>query len=161
MWCKVVDCGKLQISGVRFMFMGEYNNKLDTKGRMIIPSKFRETLNEEFIITRGLDNCLFGYTYDEWRRIEEKMKNLPLTKRDARKFMRMFFSGATAVEVDKQGRINIPENLRTYAGLEKECTVIGVSNRIEIWDTGTWESFYTDSEDNFEDIAEDLIDFDL
>lgn len=141
--------------------MGEYNNKLDTKGRMIIPSKFRETLNEEFIITRGLDNCLFGYTYDEWRRIEEKMKNLPLTKRDARKFMRMFFSGATAVEVDKQGRINIPENLRTYAGLEKECTVIGVSNRIEIWDTGTWESFYTDSEDNFEDIAEDLIDFDL
>lgn len=143
------------------MFMGEYNNKLDTKGRMIIPSKFRETLTDQFVITRGLDKCLFGYTLEEWDRIEEKMKNLPLTKRDARKFMRMFFSGATTVEVDKQGRVNIPKNLCTYASLDKDCTVIGVSNRIEIWNTEEWESFYQDSEENFEDIAEDLIDFDL
>lgn len=143
------------------MFMGEFNNKLDAKGRMIVPSKFREDLSEQFVITRGLDKCLFGYTHEEWSRIEEKMKNLPLTKRDARKFMRLFFSGATAVEVDKQGRVNIPQNLRTYAGLSKDCTIIGVSSRIEIWDSEEWSDFYSDSEENFEDIAEDLIDFDL
>jgi MraZ protein len=146
---------------VTAMFMGEYNNKLDAKGRMIVPSKFRVDLSDQFVITRGLDKCLFGYTQDEWSRIEESMKSLSLTKRDARKFMRLFFSGATVVEVDKQGRINIPRNLRTYAGLEKDCTIIGVSNRIEIWDTDEWTDFYTKSEENFEDIAEDLIDFDL
>lgn len=143
------------------MFMGEFNNKLDAKGRMIVPSKFREDLSEQFVITRGLDKCLFGYTHEEWSRIEEKMKSLPMTKRDARKFMRLFFSGATAVEVDKQGRINIPQNLRTYAGLSKDCTIIGVSSRIEIWDSEEWSDFYSDSEENFEDIAEELIDFDL
>ncbi len=108
------------------MFMGEYDHQLDTKGRMIIPSKFRYDLNERFIITRGLDKCLFGYTLDEWQQIEEKMKTLPMTKKDARKFMRMFFSGAVEVELDKQGRINIPQNLRKYANLTKECTVISV-----------------------------------
>lgn len=143
------------------MFMGEFNNKLDAKGRMIVPSKFRGELSDRFVITRGLDKCLFGYTEEEWSRIEESMRNLSLTKKDARKFMRLFFSGATLVEVDKQGRINIPQNLRTYAGLEKDCTVIGVSSRIEIWDTDEWTDFYTESEENFEDIAEDLIDFDL
>lgn len=143
------------------MFMGEYNNKLDAKGRMIVPSKFRSELSDRFIITRGLDKCLFGYTEEEWSRIEERMQKLSLTKRDARKFMRLFFSGAALVEMDKQGRINIPQNLRNYAGLEKDCTVIGVSDRIEIWDTGEWTDFYTKSEENFEDIAEDLIDFDL
>ena len=126
------------------MFMGEYDHQLDTKGRMIVPSKFRYDLNERFIITRGLDKCLFGYT-----------------KKDARKFMRMFFSGAVEVELDKQGRINIPQNLRKYANLTKECTVIGVSNRIEIWDRETWNDFYEESENSFEDIAEDLIDFDF
>ncbi len=140
------------------MFMGEYDHQLDTKGRMIIPSKFRYDLNERFIITRGLDKCLFGYTLDEWQQIEEKMKTLPMTKKDARKFMRMFFSGAVEVELDKQGRINIPQNLRKYANLTKECTVIGVSNRIEIWDRETWNDFYEESEESFEDIAEDLID---
>ncbi|CAD2076821.1 Protein MraZ [Jeotgalicoccus aerolatus] len=141
--------------------MGEYKHNLDTKGRIIVPSKFRELLDEQFVITRGLDRCLFAYTEDEWSRIEEKLKTLPLTKKDARKFTRLFFSGATNVEIDKQGRINIPQNLREYAGLSKDCTVIGVSSRIEIWDSSSWEDFYTESEDNFEDIAEDLIDFDL
>lgn len=141
--------------------MGEYKHNLDTKGRIIVPSKFRELLDEQFVITRGLDRCLFAYTEDEWNRIEEKLKTLPLTKKDARKFTRLFFSGATNVEIDKQGRINIPQNLREYAGLSKECTVIGVSSRIEIWDSAAWEDFYTESEENFEDIAEDLIDFDL
>ena len=141
--------------------MGEYKHNLDTKGRIIVPSKFRDLLSEQFVITRGLDRCLFAYTLDEWSRIEEKLKTLPLTKKDARKFTRLFFSGATNVEIDKQGRINIPQNLRDYAGLLKDCTVIGVSSRIEIWDTESWENFYTESEENFEDIAEDLIDFDL
>ena len=141
--------------------MGEYKHNLDTKGRIIVTSKFRELLDEQFVITRGLDRCLFAYTEDEWSRIEEKLKTLPLTKKDARKFTRLFFSGATNVEIDKQGRINIPQNLREYAGLSKDCTVIGVSSRIEIWDSSSWEDFYTESEDNFEDIAEDLIDFDL
>lgn len=143
------------------MFMGEYKHNLDTKGRIIMPSKFRELLDGQFVITRGLDRCLFAYTEEEWSRIEEKLKTLPLTKKDARKFTRLFFSGAAFVEIDKQGRINIPQNLREYAGLTKDCTVIGVSSRIEIWDSAAWEDFYTESEDNFEDIAEDLIDFDL
>lgn len=146
---------------MRNMFMGEYKHNLDTKGRIIVPSKFRDLLSEQFVITRGLDRCLFAYTLDEWSRIEEKLKTLPLTKKDARKFTRLFFSGATNVEIDKQGRINIPQNLRDYAGLLKDCTVIGVSSRIEIWDTESWENFYTESEENFEEIAEDLIDFDL
>ena len=120
-----------------------------------------EFSHEHFIITRGLDKCLFGYTLEEWQQIEEKMKTLPMTKKDARKFMRMFFSGAVEVELDKQGRINIPQNLRKYANLSKECTVIGVSNRIEIWDRETWNDFYDESEESFEDIAEDLIDFDF
>lgn len=141
--------------------MGEYKHNLDTKGRIIMPSKFRELLDGQFVITRGLDRCFFAYTEEEWSRIEEKLKTLPLTKKDARKFTRLFFSGAAAVEIDKQGRINIPQNLREYAGLTKDCTVIGVSSRIEIWDSAAWEDFYTESEDNFEDIAEDLIDFDL
>ncbi|WP_414046743.1 division/cell wall cluster transcriptional repressor MraZ [Macrococcus equi] len=143
------------------MFMGEYQHQLDTKGRMIVPAKFRDELTEHFVITRGLDKCLFGYPLDEWKRIEEKLKTLPMTKRDARKFMRLFFSGAVEVEIDKQGRINIPKNLMEYAGLSKECTVIGVSSRIEIWDRNNWNDFYEDTEENYEEIAEELIDFDL
>src|SRR5699024_10428155 len=126
-----------------------------------VPSKCIYDMNEHSIITRGLDKCLFGYTLEEWQVIEEKMKTLPMTKKDARKFMRMFFSGAVEVELDKQVRINIPQNLRKYANLSKECTVIGVSNRIEIWDRETWNDFYDESEVSFEDIAEDLIDFDF
>ncbi|MCG7420310.1 transcriptional regulator MraZ [Macrococcus epidermidis] len=143
------------------MFMGEYQHQLDTKGRMIVPAKFRDELTEHFVITRGLDKCLFGYPLDEWKRIEEKLKTLPITKRDARKFMRLFFSGAVEVELDKQGRINIPKNLMEYAGLSKECTVIGVSTRIEIWDRNSWDNFYEDTEEHYEEIAEELIDFDL
>lgn len=141
--------------------MGEYQHQLDTKGRMIVPAKFRDELTEHFVITRGLDKCLFGYPLDEWKRIEEKLKTLPITKRDARKFMRLFFSGAVEVEIDKQGRINIPKNLMEYAGLSKECTVIGVSSRIEIWDRNSWNNFYDDTEEHYEEIAEELIDFDL
>ncbi|HCD18875.1 division/cell wall cluster transcriptional repressor MraZ [Macrococcoides caseolyticum] len=143
------------------MFMGEFQHQLDAKGRMIVPAKFREELTEHFVITRGLDKCLFGYTLTEWAAIEEKLKALPLTRRDARKFMRIFFSGAVEVEMDKQGRINIPKHLMEYAGLSKEATVIGVSSRIEIWDRKLWSDFYEETEEEFETIAEELIDFDF
>jgi len=141
--------------------MGEYNHNVDTKGRMIVPAKFRDELGDSFIVTRGLDKCLFAYPMNEWKIIEEKLKTLPLTKKDARAFTRFFFSGAIECEVDKQGRINIPSSLRTYADLEKECVVIGVSERVEIWAKESWTSYVEDSEESFSDIAENLLDFDI
>ncbi|MFY3793504.1 division/cell wall cluster transcriptional repressor MraZ [Ureibacillus sp. MALMAid1270] len=143
------------------MFMGEYQHSVDAKGRLIVPSKFREDLGNTFVITRGLDNCLFGYPMDEWRKLEEKLKQLPMTKKDARAFTRFFFSGATEVEIDKQGRINIPTSLANYAKLEKECVVIGVSSKIEIWAKEAWDAYVGDAEDSFNDIAENLIGFDF
>lgn len=143
------------------MFMGEYRHSIDPKGRIIIPAKFREHLGDAFIITRGLDQCLFGYPKEEWNLIEEKLKGLPLTKKDARAFTRFFFSGATECEIDKQGRINIPTPLIQYANLEKECVVIGVSNRIEIWSKDLWEKYFSESEESFAEIAENMIGFDI
>lgn len=143
------------------MFMGEYQHNLDTKGRVIVPAKFREELGASFIVTRGLDKCLFVYPMDEWKILEEKLKKLPLTKKDARAFIRFFFSGAIECEVDKQGRINIPQPLRAYAGLDKACVVIGVSNRIEVWSSENWEAYFNDSEESFGEIAENLMDFDI
>lgn len=141
--------------------MGEYQHNIDIKGRMIVPAKFREGLGDSFVLTRGLDNCLFVYPMDEWKVLEGKLKQLPLTKKDARQFTRFFFSGAVECEIDKQGRINIPATLRTYSKLEKECIVIGVSNRIEIWSKDVWEDYFEASEESFEDIAENLLDFDI
>jgi len=141
--------------------MGEYSHNLDAKGRIIVPAKFRESLGETFVLTRGLDRCLFVYPEAEWRILEDKLKQLPLTKKDARKFTRFFLSGATEIEIDKQGRISIPQPLRTYANLSKQCTVIGVSNRIEIWDADEWNVYVSESEESFAEIAENLMDFDL
>ncbi|MCU9595037.1 division/cell wall cluster transcriptional repressor MraZ [Caldibacillus thermolactis] len=143
------------------MFMGEYRHNVDAKGRLIVPAKFRENLGSTFVLTRGLDQCLFGYPMDEWKVIEEKIKSLPMTKKDARAFARFFFSGATECELDKQGRINIPSTLLQYGQLEKECVILGVSNRIEIWNREIWESYFAESEESFAEIAENLIDFDL
>lgn len=143
------------------MFMGEYQHSVDTKGRLIIPSKFRDYLVDGFVITRGLDNCLFGYTMDEWRKLEEKLTSLPMTKKDTRAFARFFFSGAAEVEIDKQGRINIPSHLLDYAKLSKECVIIGVSSRIEIWAKDAWSQYFADSEASFDEIAENLIGFDF
>jgi MraZ protein len=143
------------------MFMGEYHHTIDLKGRMIVPSKFRDGLGETFVLTRGLDQCLFGYPMSEWKNIEEKLKALPLTKKDARAFTRFFFSGATECELDKQGRVNIATPLLQYAKLEKECVVIGVSNRIELWSKSIWENYVAEQEDSFEEIAENMIDFDI
>ncbi|KKB73849.1 MULTISPECIES: division/cell wall cluster transcriptional repressor MraZ [Bacillus] len=143
------------------MFMGEYQHTIDAKGRMIVPAKFREGLGEQFVLTRGLDQCLFGYPMSEWKLIEEKLKALPLTKKDARAFTRFFFSGATECELDKQGRINIASPLLSYAKLEKECVVIGVSNRIELWSREIWEQYVEEQEDSFAEIAENMIGFDI
>ncbi|MGX7109323.1 division/cell wall cluster transcriptional repressor MraZ [Facklamia miroungae] len=141
------------------MLIGEYQHNIDTKGRLIMPAKFRPDLGTSFIVTRGLDGCLFGYPRSSWDSIEEKLKQLPLAKKDARKFARFFYSAATEVEIDKQGRINLPKNLLEFAKIDKECRVIGVSDRIEIWSSELWEDFAIDAEENFETIAEEMIDF--
>ena len=143
------------------MFMGEYQHTIDDKGRLIIPSKFRETLGQTFVLTRGLDQCVFGYPMDEWKQLEQKLKALPFTKKDARAFSRFFFSGAAECQLDKQGRVNISQPLRDYAQLDKDCVVIGVSSRIEIWNKSKWEAYYETSETSFDEISESLLDFDL
>lgn len=143
------------------MFMGEFHHNIDQKGRMIIPAKFREDLGESFVLTRGMDQCLFVYPLEEWKVLEEKLKKLPLTKKDARAFTRFFFSGATECELDKQGRINVVPTLRSYALLEKECVIIGVSSRLEIWSKSNWEQYFEASEESFSEIAENMIDFDI
>lgn len=143
------------------MFMGEYQHNIDDKGRLTIPSRFREHLGLKFIVTRGLDHCLFVYPSSEWAVLEQKLKSLPLMKSDARAFARFFFSGAVECELDKQGRVNLPNHLCDYAGLEKECVVIGVSSRVEIWSKAAWEGYYRQSEETFNEIAEKLVDFDI
>ncbi|MGM8214374.1 division/cell wall cluster transcriptional repressor MraZ [Bacillaceae bacterium W0354] len=143
------------------MFMGEFQHNIDAKGRIIVPAKFREGLGQSFVLTRGLDQCLFAYPLDEWKILEEKLKKLPLTKKDARAFTRFFFSGAIECEIDKQGRINIPSPLRSYADLDKECVVIGVSNRIELWAKDKWADYVEGSEESFSEIAENMMDFDI
>lgn len=148
-----------------FMFMGEYHHSLDEKGRIIIPSKFREELGDSFVLTRGLENCLFVYAMEDWNKIVENLKKLPFTKKDARNFTRFFLSGATVVELDKQGRINITSPLTSYANLEKECVIVGVNDRVEIWSKDKWENFFDENSENLSDIAENLfagsIDLDL
>lgn len=141
------------------MLLGEYKHSIDSKGRIIIPAKFREKLGEDFIVTRGLDGCLFGYPADEWEKVESKLQKLPMAKKDARKFTRFFYSAATECRIDKQGRVNLPQTLIDFAELEKSCYLIGVSNRIEIWSKDNWDSFTEEAEDSYEDIAEDMIDF--
>lgn len=129
------------------MFLSEYQHSIDTKGRLIVPSKFRDGLGEKFVVTKGLDKCLFAYPKEEWIVFEEKLKQLPITNAGARKFVRFFFSSAVECELDNQGRINIPPNLREYAGLKKEVISIGVNNRVEIWNKDSWNEY--NDEENF------------
>ncbi len=143
------------------MFMGEFHHTIDTKGRLIIPHKFRDDLGDNFVATKGLDNCLFIYPREEWRQLEQKLKSLPFTRADARAFVRFFFSGATECELDKQGRILLPANLREYAKLEKDVVVLGVSSRVEIWSREEWEKYSSRAEATYEEIAEKIVDFDL
>ncbi|MCR6515414.1 MAG: division/cell wall cluster transcriptional repressor MraZ [Clostridium sp.] len=139
------------------MFIGEYNHALDNKNRMIVPAKLRDGLNGRFVITKGLDGCLYVYPMEEWRKLEEKMKTLPLTNKNARAFVRFFFSGAAEIELDKQGRGLIPQNLKEYAEIGKEIVSIGVLSRIEIWSKQKWDD-YNNSDVDFESIAENMSD---
>ena len=120
------------------MLMGEYSHSLDTKGRLIMPAKLRQDIGDKFILTKGLDGCLFAFSQTEWNNFEEKLKGLPLSDKNARNFVRFFLSGATECEIDKQGRFLIPTNLRISANLEKDAIIIGVGTRIEIWNKETF-----------------------
>ena len=137
------------------MFIGEYQHTIDPKGRVIMPAKFREDLGDKFIITKGLDNCLFVFPQEEWQSFEKKLRSLPLTSRDARAFTRFFFSGAIECELDKQGRVLIPANLWEYAELEKDLVIVGVSSRVEIWSKEKWNAYNEENLDH-DDIAEKM-----
>ena len=138
------------------MFIGEYHHTIDEKGRIIIPAKFRDGLGKRFIITRGLENCLFVYPMDNWNRICEKLNSLPFTKKDARIFNRFFMSGATDVELDKQGRVNVSSPLINYANLIKDCVIIGTGDRLEIFSQESWDDFFNSTKDSMSDIADNL-----
>ena len=141
------------------MFMGEYNHTIDAKGRLIVPSKFREALGDEFVVTKGLDGCLFVYDNKEWSAFEEKLKALPLMNKESRKFVRFFLAGAANVEVDKQGRILIPSVLREFSELQKDVVLIGVASRVEIWSRERWEG--TASYEDMDEIAEHMAELGL
>lgn len=138
------------------MFMGEYNHTIDAKGRLIVPAKFREILGDNFIVTKGLDGCLFVYPNDEWTRFEEKLKSLPLTNKNARQFTRFFLAGAAACEVDKQGRILLPQVLREFASLEKDVVLVGVASRIEIWSRERWDESMNTYDCDMDEVAENM-----
>ena len=131
------------------MFMGEYNHTIDAKGRLIIPSKFRESLGDEFVVTKGMDGCLFVYDNEEWKKFEEKLLSLPMMDKQVRQFTRYFLAGAASVEVDKQGRILIPSVLREFSDITKDAVLVGVGSRIEIWSRERWEGTVS-----FEDMDE-------
>jgi MraZ protein len=144
------------------MFYGEYEHTIDRKGRIIIPSKFREVFKEHFVekfyVTRGLDKCLFVFAEDEWRLQEQKFKSMSFTKAESRKFNRLYFSGAVDVTCDRQGRILLPQYLKDYAGIKHNIMIVGVSNRIEIWAKDEWRKYYEGAMPTFEKTAENLLD---
>lgn len=138
------------------MLIGEYEHSLDAKGRLIMPAKLREDIGEKFIVTKGLDGCLFGFSQSEWNNFQEKLKTLPLTNKNARDFVRFFLSGAIECEIDKQGRFLIASNLREYAGMEKEVAIIGVGTRIEIWNKEKWKQYNSEENISADEIAENM-----
>ena len=138
------------------MLIGEYEHSLDVKGRLIMPAKLREDIGDNFILTKGLDGCLFGFSKKEWEQFEEKLKSLPLTNKNARDFVRFFLSGAIECEIDKQGRFLIASNLREYASMEKEVVIIGVGTRIEFWSKDKWLNYNSDDNMSANDLAENM-----
>ena len=142
------------------MFYGEYEHSIDRKGRLIIPSKFREVFKENYVerffVTRGLDTCLFVFTEDEWKKQENRFRSLSFTSREAREFNRIYFSGAGEVTCDRQGRILVPQYLKDFAKIKSDVVIVGVSNRIEIWSRENWQEFYKNAKDSFEKIAEGI-----
>ena len=139
--------------------MGEYQHNLDTKGRIIIPAKFRDELGDTMVVTRWLDGCLAIYTMEQWQSLYEKLRTLPSTKREARRFTHMIMAKASECTLDTQGRIRLPQPLIQEASLEKACVVIGVSDHVEIWDQEKWNEYYEVASESFEDIAESLTEF--
>ena len=138
------------------MFIGEYHHNIDEKGRIAIPSKYRELLGTNFIITRGIEHCIYVYPESTFKSIVTKLESLPFTKKDARAFTRFFMSGAASIELDKQGRMNIPTPLKSYANLTKNCVIIGTGDRLEIWDENSFNEFISSCNDEMSDIAESL-----
>ena len=140
------------------MFIGEYQHNLDVKGRIVVPGRFREELHESFILARGLDGCLSIYSLKQWDKMFEEIDKLPTTKKAARQYIRMLTSTATECTLDNQGRIQIPAFLSKPVNITKECVVIGANDHIEIWDKATWDSYYLDASNSFEEVAENLND---
>lgn len=140
--------------------MGEFNHTIDSKGRLIIPAKFRSQLGERFVITRGMDKCLSGYSLQEWEKLKEQLAKLPMTKKNVRQFVRLIYSAAIECEFDRQGRVNLSSTLINYAGIQKKCMVVGVSSHFEIWDEEAWQQYSAAAADNFDNVAEE-IDFDF
>ena len=140
------------------MLMGEFHHNIDEKSRIIIPSKFREELGEKVIITRGLEDCLFIYSEKEWQQIVSNLRSLPFTKKDVRGFMRLFLSGATVCEFDKQGRVTVTSVLSDYASLIKECVIIGVGDRLEVWSLEKWNQYFESNRSDYSDLADHLFD---
>ncbi len=138
------------------MFIGEYQHVLDTKKRVAVPAKFRTQFKKGIVVTRGLDGCLFIYTASEWEKIAEKLGSMPVGEKGTRSFIRMVLAGAADSNLDSQGRILIPEYLKTYAGLKKNVTIAGLFNRLEIWDTKTWDKYKMGAEKNQDIVAEQL-----
>ena len=138
------------------MLIGEYHHNIDEKGRLIIPAKFREEIGESFVVTKGLDGCLFVYSLVEWEKIVNKLKKLPFTKKDSRVFSRFFLASATVCEFDRQGRINLMNSLTLYAGLKKECAIIGVNDRLEIWNLDKFNNLMKEKERELDEISENF-----
>lgn len=143
------------------MLIGEYHHNIDEKGRLIIPAKFREEIGNSFVVTKGLDGCLFVYSLVEWEKIVNRLKKLPFTKKDARIFSRFFLSSATVCEFDRQGRVNLMNSLTLYAGLKKECAIIGVNDRLEIWSLDRLDSLMNENYEKLDEISENLFDGDF
>ncbi|WP_440444975.1 division/cell wall cluster transcriptional repressor MraZ [Phascolarctobacterium sp.] len=140
------------------MLLGEYEHSIDTKGRIAMPAKLRDGLGGKFIITKGLDGCLFVYAMDEWQRVEQKLASLPMSRKTARDFTRFLFGGACEGECDKQGRVLLPASLRRYAGLEREAVIVGVGSRAEIWDAAKWQQYNEESAEDVNELVEQLAD---
>ncbi len=143
------------------MLMGEFTHAIDTKGRLFMPAKLRESLGGSFIISKGLDGCLFVYAKDEWHKLELKLNALPMTNKNARNFSRFFFSGAAEVECDKQGRVLLPANLREFAGLDKNAVIVGVGSRAEVWDAERWQQYNEENAEDADAVAAQLADMDI
>jgi len=152
----VVKSGRSHKKEVNPLLIGEYEHSIDTKGRLIMPSKLKEDIGEKFVVTKGLDGCLFVYSEKEWKTFEEKLRTFPLTNKDARALMRFFLAGAMECEIDKQGRFLIPSNLREFAELEKEVVIIGVLNKIEIWSKDKWLKYSEEENKSADEIAEKM-----